>query len=145
MNLKVKIEMILEIYYKIWVDGITKLRSVPGNKGMWKFYSMVFMSMAMAIMFAFLMAIFQRNILGYSFYFINIDIFPGENLDAFVSGFIRFVLPFLALNYFLIFYKKRYEKLIVRYKAYDGKLFLSYFLASIFIPLVVLWIGIILR
>ena len=65
----------LDIYYKIWVDGITKLRSRPENKGVWKFYAMVFISMAIAINLALIMSILQRNILKHAFYDIQFSIF----------------------------------------------------------------------
>jgi hypothetical protein len=84
--------MILDMYYKIWVDGITKLRSIPANKGMWKFYAMVFISMAMAINLALLMAIIQRNILKHSFYDIRFNIFPEEKLNYFISFFLLYLL-----------------------------------------------------
>ncbi len=133
------------MYYKIWADLIIKLRSIPKNKDIWKFYSITFMSIAMALNLVFLLAIIQRNILGYTFYSLNIDVFPGTKIDAFVSFFIRFLLPFLLLNYFLVFHNRKYEKIISRHKGHNGKLFVPYFLSSLILPLLILWIGILLR
>lgn len=141
MNQKIKNEMILTIYYKLWVDCITKARSIPDNKNDWKVYTMIFMSMAMAINFVLFMALLQRNILGFSFYDIKIDIFPGKNLDAFISFFILYLFPMLLVNYILIFRKNRYEKLLATFKSYNGKLFISYFLASLALPLLLIIIG----
>lgn len=39
----------LKLYYRIWVDAITKMRSLPKNAGVWKFYSMSFISTAMTL------------------------------------------------------------------------------------------------
>ena len=133
--------MIMDIYYKIWVDCITKARSIPANKNNWKTYTMIFMSMGMAINFALVMAILQRNILGFSFYDIKVDIFPGTSLDAFVSFFVLFLLPMLLVNYFLIFRNSRYEMLLAKFKSYGGKLFISYFLASLALPFLLLLLG----
>lgn len=131
----------MNIYYKIWVDCIVKARSIPANKNNWKRFTMIFMSMAMAINFAMIMAILQRNILGFSFYDFRVDIFPGTKLDAFISFFILFLLPMLLINYLLIFRNNRYEILLEKYKSHNGKLFFIYFFASLAIPLLVLIIS----
>lgn len=132
----------MKLYYKIWVDGIVKLRSRPQNAGLWKFFAMIFMSMAMALNLIVIMAIIQRNILHKTFYELSIDIFPGTKLDAFVSFFILFLLPPLLLNYLLIFRGNRYENIIKRgYKYCNGKLFVGYFLTSIVLPFLLLFLG----
>lgn len=131
----------MNIYYKIWVDCITKARSIPANKNNWKQFSMVFMSMVMAINFAMIMAIVQRNILQFSFYDLRIDVFPGRKLDAFISFFVLYLLPMLIINYYLIFKNNNYEILLVKYKSHDGKLFIGYFVTSLAIPLLVLIIS----
>lgn len=135
----------MKLYYRIWVDAIVKLRSRTQNAGMWKYLAMTLMSIAMAINFIFLMAILQRNILKMNFYNLEVNFLPGSILNSFFSFFCLFLLPVLLLNYFLIFYKNRYEKLIVRYHYRNGKLFLTYFLLSLFVPLVVLYAGILIN
>lgn len=133
--------MVQNIYYKIWVDCIMKARSIPANKNNWKSFTMIFMSMAMAINFALVMAILQRNILGFSFYDIKVDIFPGTSIDAFIGFFVLYLLPILLINYLLIFRNKRYERLLTKYKSYNGKLFVSYFLTSLALPLLLIIVG----
>lgn len=120
------------LYYKIWVDSIVKLRSRPQNAGMWKFFAMTFISIAMALNLWFLSFIFMLHF-NYSLPFLplKVNIFSSTRTDAFVSFFISYLLPFLLLNYLLIFYKDRYKTLIKRYPSYDGKLFLKYFLGSL--------------
>ncbi|SRR6185312_7078478 len=136
--------MIRDVYYKIWVDGLTKLRSIPGNKGMWKFYAMVFISMAMAINLALFMSILQRNILGYSFYDIHLYIFKTDKLNSLFSFFVLFLAAPLLINYLLIFRNKRYETLINKYKSYNGKLCITYLLISYFLPIILICVAFIL-
>jgi len=131
----------MNIYYKIWVDCIIKARSIPANKNNWKRFTMIFMSMAMAINFAMVMAVLQRNVLQFSFYDFRVDIFPGTKLDAFISFFVLYLLPMLLINYLIIFRNNRYEILLEKYKSYNGKLFISYFLASLILPLLLIVIG----
>ena len=122
----------LKLYYKIWVDTLVKLRSQQQNKGKWKILSFVFISMAMALNFILLISIFQRNILNYTFYSFDLDIFPGTKLDALLKFIILFLLPVVTVNYFLIFHNKKYEYLIQKYKSYNGKLGIIYLLTSYF-------------
>lgn len=132
----------MNLYYKIWVDGITRLRSLPKNKKNWQLKSMTAMSLAMTFNFALFMSILQRNVLGYYFYKLDLTFLPEREGNA-VSFIALFLLPCIVINYLLIFRKKRFEKLLEEYPYYNGKLFLVYFLISIFHPIILLWIGII--
>jgi len=132
----------MKLYYTIWVDAIQKANSSKNqNRDMWKFYTMIGISMAMAINFITFMAILQRNILQKSFYNLELNIFPGTKLNALISFIILFLLPPMIMNYLLIFRKKRYELLVKKYKYYNGKVFMGYFLGSIALPFVLLLIG----
>jgi hypothetical protein len=127
----------MKIYFKIWVDLIIRACSIPANKKNWKRLKMTFMSMAMALNFMLFMAILQRNILRFSFYDFKVDIFHGTKLDAFISGFVLYLLPMLLINYFLIFWNNRYEILLKKYKSYNGRLFFVYFFTSLGVPLII--------
>ncbi len=131
--------MLLDAYYKIWVDAITKFRSRPENKGLWKFYCIVFIGMSMAFNLATIMAILERAVFKRSFY--HIRIFKSEYFNNVSSFFILFFLAPLILNYLLIFRNNRYEILITKYKTYNGKLFAWYFVLSLFLPFVLLVTG----
>ena len=130
----------MKLYYRIWVDCIVKAQSIPANKHNWKWFTIAFMSLAMAINFACIMSILQRNIFGVYFYKIQVDIFPGNKLDALISGLILFVLPSVLINYFLIFKGNRYKLLISNYKSQNGRLFFLYFFTSLALPLLFLFV-----
>lgn len=132
----------LTLYYKIWTDCIVKASSIPANKQNWKRMTMVFMTMCMTLNFVLFMTILQKHILGNYFYDINFDILP-EGVENILSFSILFIVPMLILNYWLIFRNDRYKKLIAKYRYHNGKLFLAYFLISMFLPLILLFIGII--
>jgi len=124
----------MNVFYKIWVDCILYFKS-RSEKNTWKFYSILSMSMAMAINIALLMSIIQRNILKEYFYGIQINLFSSEKTNAFFNFFLYFFLPPLIINYFLIFWNRNYEKRILKYKFCNGKLFAFYFITSLFLPL----------
>jgi len=51
---------------------------------------------------------------------IYLDIFPGSVLNKVISFIVEFILPFGVVNYFLIFHKDRYKKIIEKYN--DNKI-----------------------
>jgi len=130
------------LYYRIWVDCISKIRSNEINKSNWQLKSMVAMSIAMTFNFAFIMIIIQKQVFDNFFYEINLPILSGHE-NYILTMLILYILPCIIVNYFLIFYNKRYEKLLNKYSFAKGKLFLAYFLISLFFPILIMWIGII--
>ena len=132
----------MNIYYKIWVDGIQKLKSIPANKNKWIFYSLTFISMAMAINFMLIIAILERNVLKTNFYQLEITYFQETKINSFLSFFILFLAPCILINYTLIFRKNRYEMLMQKYTSiYNGKLCAAYLMISYFLPFVLLILG----
>jgi uncharacterized membrane protein YidH (DUF202 family) len=140
----------MNIYYKIWVDCILRLRSQKQNKNTWMEKSMFLMTTAMAVNLMFFMTIFERHILGFSFYEFNIvspNVVPIEGANDLLNALVLFVLPCFVVNYLLIFFrKKRLKKLIRKYKYpnYNGKLFVSYLSISLLLPVVLVFVGIII-
>lgn len=135
--------MLLDWYYKLWVDTITKARSKPENKGIWKFYAMTAITFAMAMNLVLIMVIFQEYILKYWFYDIEIHIFSGDKSR--INGFIKFFILYgtlpLLINYLLVFRNNRYEILVKKYKYYNGKLFTWYFVISFALPFILLGVA----
>lgn len=134
----------LGLYYRIWVDLIIKARSRPESRNSWALPSMIFMSISMMLNLFLIMTILQKHILGYYFYHIVFNSLPKYWSNV-ISGIILFVLPCVLLNYFLIFFKQRYKKLLQKYSYSNGKLFVTYFLISMLLPLVLLFGAIILN
>jgi hypothetical protein len=134
----------MRYYYSIWVDCITRLRSIETNKDNWQIKSQIAMSIAMTCNFLLIMAILQKNILKVYFYKINISILSTLENNT-LTLLILFFVPCLIINYLLIFRTKRYDRLIERYPYKNGRLFIIYFLISLFLPIILLWSGIIFK
>lgn len=130
----------MKLYYRIWVDCITRLRSIEANKDNWQTTGIVIMSTAMTFNFVLLMVIIQKNILNYYFYEINIAILSGFQ-NYILTILILFFLPCVIINYLLIFRNKRYEKLLKKYPYSNGKFIVAYILISLFLPIVLLFIA----
>lgn len=134
-----KMKWLLKYYYKIWVDIILFEQIKNKNHTNWQFISMVFITGAQSLnyitFFMFLMLFgIKVDII------IDIDILPTERLNTALSGLISPILPFVVLNYFLIFKDRKYLKLIERYEYKKGKLALPYFIISFilfFVPVII--------
>lgn len=135
----------MNLYFRIWVDAIVKIRKNPLRKEDWKWMVQIYMAIGMALNLMFLFAILQRNILHISFYDLEIKMFSSEILNNLISGFILFFLPALLINYFFIFKNDKYLVLIEKYKFENGKYFLTYFFTSLFVPLLILIIAFLLK
>ncbi|MNT40883.1 hypothetical protein D3C72_1772220 [compost metagenome] len=134
----------LGLYYRIWVDLIKRAKSRPENRDSWALPSFAFMSTAMTSNFLLIMTVIQKHIVGYYFYDIKFNFIP-EYIANILTFVVSYALPCVLLNYFLIFYNYRYKELLKRYPSKEGKLFLTYFLISMLLPLVLLIGGIILN
>ncbi len=128
-------------YYMIWADAINRLKAVNGDNNSWKFYSMAFITLAMAFNLMVLMTILEKHILKIRFYNLDFNVFPGTKLNNALEFIVLFCLVPFAINYFLIFRNNRYESLIKQYKSYNGKLAATYIVASYFLPLILLVIA----
>ena len=131
----------MRLYYLIWVDCIQRIQTQPANKKNWRLLSMIFMTVPMSIDFIFIMTVVQEYIIGYYFYALKIVFLPDE-INSVVSFIILFIAPCIAINHFLIFKDRKYEKLIEKYKYHNGNLFITFLGVAIFCPIIMLWFGI---
>lgn len=122
-----------KLYYKIVVDLIYLMQSNPEKRRMWKFYTMVGMSISLAINI-FLLRILIEQLFKINLPEVDIEFSSEEKINSFSSFFIMYFMFPLLLNYFLILYNKRYEKLILKYNNSNGKLCKKYILISLFLP-----------
>ena len=131
----------MNIYYRIWADCIERLKSIDSNKNNWKSKSMISMTIAMTFNFVFIMAILQKKVFDNFFYEINITSLSNfENYILTIS--ILYIIPCGIINYLFVFFGNKYKKILKNYSYKNGILFLSYFIISLFLPIISLWVGI---
>lgn len=129
-------------YYEVWADAIDKAKNT--NSGKSNRDKMLTLLVAFSIAQGFnLVSIYF--LISYLIKFnplIDFDIFPGSYLDTALSGFITFYLPFFIINYFLIFYKKKYERFVDKRKLNSGgKAFVFYFFGSGLLFFLIIFLG----
>lgn len=133
----------LGVYYRIWVDCIQRAkRQASNNKESWQTITMLFMTLSMSANFILIMTVLEKSAFQTYFYKIDLSFLPTR-INNVLAYLFLFILPCILVNYLLIFRKKRYQKLLLKYPYYNGKLFLAYFLISMLLPVILLWIGII--
>lgn len=136
---------IKRIYYKVWIDAIkAAIKTNRDGQNSWKSILLIIFSVSQGVnlltIFLLTKVVFKTEINV----FIDFNLFPGKMLDGFLSAFITLFLPFLLLNYILVFYKDRYVKLLDSYygfKMREGLVFILYFISSMLIFMLPVIIG----
>jgi hypothetical protein len=121
----------LRLYYKIWVDAIVLEQSKKTQRKNWKLYSLIPISLLQGVnlftIFFWMKILVNKNLP----LFFPVSIFSAKPLNSFISILITLFIPFVILNYLLIFNNDRYEDLLKRYEPQGGKLYRWYTLISI--------------
>ncbi len=128
----------LKIYYKICVDTIFKSQNI--NKEDWKFSTIIFLSGFLGLILISLSIFIKKVLPDYFTFSIYPENYTMKNLDHKLEAIILYFIPSIIINYFLILYNKRYEKLLATYSANNGRYMirfmifsLVFFLISVFI------------
>lgn len=123
------------LYDLLWVDAIVNSKGYKSKESDWKFGVYFIITVANSLNFFVLLLWLEFfNVNARKFFFI---FETNTVLTSALGGFLNFGLPFTIINYFAIFYKKRYVKLISKYSStYNGKLALRYILGSILLVVI---------
>lgn len=120
----------LSLYYKIWMDLIVIKRAHNKRMKGWAGFTFFIMTFFQGINL-FVVLILVKKFLPPNFpNYINVNFFHIDVLDSFCSGLFTFFLPFVILNYLLIFRNRRYGNLIKKYHNSGGKLFMGYMIVT---------------
>ena len=107
----------MSLYYRIWVDAIVAEKAKKLERKNWKPYTIIPISLLQgANLFTFfywMKTIVNRNL---SLFF-GVDIFNARPINGFISVLLTLFVPFVILNYLLIFNNDRYEELIAKLKS----------------------------
>lgn len=133
----------LSMYYKIWADAIFFEQSKKGRQKSWKLISIISISVLQGINLLTLFLLIR--VLSHKKYpvLFPMHAFNLSGLNTFLSVILTYFVPFVLLNYLLVFYNNRYEYLIRIYGDKKGKLYRSYALVTIGIIVIPLLLKII--
>ena len=102
------------IYYMIWSDAILSIRKHNPHKKDWKISIFIFITWMHALNF-WVVLLWLKYFKVLVLPIFSVDVFPGDMIDGFLAFTIEFFVPFVVLNYFLIFRNNKYEKIIMKY------------------------------
>jgi hypothetical protein len=122
------------IYYEIWADAIRATKKMDSDQ--WKVATLIPMSILQGVNLLAILFLL-RWILGRQWpLFVPVKIFNDVILNDAVSVVLTFIVPFLILNYLLIFSNDRYQRIIRFHKGMNGQLYKLYVLISLGIVVV---------
>lgn len=130
--------MMLIIYYKICIDTIEKSKAT--NNGSWKFNTIMFLSAFLSLIFMSIVMLLKSFFLHNINFSLFSDGYVKKSLDIKLEAIVLFFIPALIINYFLIFYNKRYENLRLNFKPNNGKLMLQFMLFSLILFIISIFI-----
>jgi len=117
------------IYYEIWADAIRATKKMDSDQ--WKVATLIPISILQGINLLAVLFLL-RWVLGRQWpLFVPVKIFNDVLLNGAVSIVLTFIVPFLILNYLLVFSNDRYQRIIRFYKGMNGRLYKLYILISI--------------
>ena len=101
------------IYYSLWADSILSFKKYNPDRTDWKIAIFILNTWVNALNF-WIIFIWLKF-----FHILNIPLLSivvfSSRIDHFINFTIEFAVPFGILNYFLIFHKDRYKKIIEKY------------------------------
>jgi len=121
-------------YYLYWVDAIVSIKTNSPKRRDWKFSIFTYTTMCNALnLWVVLLWLKYFNILSFK---VQINLLPGIMLNNAGGFIIYFATPFILLNYFLIFYRDKYKKLIEIYPHKNGKFAMRYIFISVLLSFI---------
>jgi hypothetical protein len=119
------------LYYKIWVDAIAATKAKQAGAASWKLYTLVPMSLLAGInLFTFFL--WMKTLVNKRLPLVlPVNIFDYRLINDFISIIVTLFIPFVILNYLLIFSNERYQRLSKQYATHGGKLYKKYTLISL--------------
>lgn len=103
------------LYYMIWADAINSFKAHNPKKTNWKFTLFTYITWINALNL-FIIVLWMKYFKILIVPHFDFNFFPGTLLDGFLTFLVEFALPLAILNYFLIFYKNRYQLISKKYE-----------------------------
>jgi hypothetical protein len=129
------------MYYKIIVSSIYTAQNNGVMSDIWKIASNFYVAVAISGNVMILYILLNNMLFPHCLEFLNIKIVTSFKHNFTLNLIIYTWIPFMILNYFLVYRKNKYKQLIKDYKLfYNKKLFAFYFSISILLPIIYVFI-----
>jgi hypothetical protein len=121
----------LSLYYRIWVDAITYQKKKQKKEDGWELLTIISISILQGLNLLAILFVFRWLTHRQMPIMLPMRIFHMSAFNGFCSVVLIFFLPFILLNYLLIFYNQRYQKLLSIYPNKNGKLYRNYLIVTV--------------
>ena len=129
------------MYYKIMVSSIYTAQNNGLMSDVWKILSNFYASMAMSGNMVLLFILFNNILFPKSLGFLDVNWTSIHKYNFAISLCLYTWIPFMILNYFLVYRNNKFKKLIKDYKIfYTKKVFAIYWCVSILLPIIYIFI-----
>ena len=123
----------MNLFYAIWADAIHHEREKNGGRGHWK----IFLFCAMSLLLSLNIGTLYSAILYFTGYDGPLKIvrwlipaISGRVHDI-LWAIITLFIPSMIINYFFVFYKRKYRYIYRKYKFRNGRLLLIYYVLTV--------------
>jgi hypothetical protein len=121
-------------FYLYWVDAIVSIKKNSPERRDWKYSLFIYTTTCNALnLWVVLLWLKFFKIISFK---VEINFFPGTILNSAGGFIVYFATPFILINYFLIFYRDRYKKLIEIYPHGNGKFAMGYIFISVILGVI---------
>jgi hypothetical protein len=119
------------IYYKIWADAIAHERAKKNRRGSWQAATIISISLLQGINL--LTVLLFIRLISHNTYpvIFPLHLFNRAGMNTFCSLALTYFIPFVIINYLLIFYAHQYDDVLKTYGDKNGKLYRTYTLVSV--------------
>lgn len=118
-----------KLFYSVWADAINYERIKNGGEDHWKVFTFAYMSVLLGLN---ILAIWTaiRFFSGYNLASKLMEqlgtITTSEKLQNLLLSMIVMFIPSAIINYYFVFYRKKYEYILKNYQFKNGKLLIIY-------------------
>lgn len=124
----------MNLFYAVWSDAINYERIKNDGEGHWKSFTFSYMSVFTSFN---IMSLYSAILFftGYNFAQKSsqlLSAYFNELLSDALWAIVVLFIPSMLINYFFVFYKRKYEYILSNYKFRNGRLLMSYILLTVF-------------
>jgi hypothetical protein len=125
-------------YYLFWADAILSFKKYNPKRKDW-IPTLLFMNSFLFSINLWIILIWLKYFNIFEITLIDFHVSPISTFNDFFSYFVIFILPFLTINYFLIFFNSRYKKITEKYNQNKIRYALYYSMSILSIAIITIF------
>lgn len=110
------------MYYQIWASALSGIREHSEDHS-WKWKIFVLITFVNSLN-AFTVLLWLKYFEVFNYPILIVNFFPP--FDSSLSFLLSFTLPFIVMNYFFIFHREKYKKILIKYSNTPKRVALLY-------------------